>query len=385
MASDSFLVAGPAASAAADQGPVTPRRSYPRWHHAPADSWDGARITAAMRDWAREEGRAPRSYDWCPSTLRAAGQSGPELTKWEREHPRWPGSTTVYRYFRSWADALEAAGLPPGPRGPGLPLPERVEIARAMRAGGATLKEIGAVIEVAPTTVSRYLRTHPCNACAGPVVGDGALCKTCATRKANPRRWSRSEVIDAVRSWVKLEGQPPTMVDWRPESKGRAADRWRRDFPRWPPSSVGHLYFGSWADMLETAGFAPNKHYWTKAEILGAIRAHVQRTGAPPAKQEWEYGGEGRPSARTVRMAFGSFTAGVRAAGFEPRGRPWTRDRIAWAFARFEAEHGRPPSVNEWSRKGADHPCNATVYNRYGSWHAAVVASRAVPRNRTDT
>jgi|GEM_PF-6638271 hypothetical protein len=29
--------------------------------------------------------------------------------KWEREHPRWPGNTTVYRYLDSWASALEAA------------------------------------------------------------------------------------------------------------------------------------------------------------------------------------------------------------------------------------------------------------------------------------
>jgi hypothetical protein len=36
---------------------------------------------------------------------------GPEESKWEREHPRWPGNTTVYRYFDSWAAALEAAGI----------------------------------------------------------------------------------------------------------------------------------------------------------------------------------------------------------------------------------------------------------------------------------
>ncbi len=39
-------------------------------------------------------------------------------SKWEREHPRWPGNTTVNRYFDSWASALEAAGLEPvGRRG----------------------------------------------------------------------------------------------------------------------------------------------------------------------------------------------------------------------------------------------------------------------------
>lgn len=66
-----------------------------------------------MRSWARETGTPPRSWEWCPSAARSAGLMGETDSKWEREHPRWPGNTTVYRYFDSWASALEAAGLPP--------------------------------------------------------------------------------------------------------------------------------------------------------------------------------------------------------------------------------------------------------------------------------
>lgn len=59
------------------------------------------------------------SYEWCPASARAAGLIGPEDSKWEREHPRWPGYTTVYRYFDSWAGVLEAAGIKPvWPAGP---------------------------------------------------------------------------------------------------------------------------------------------------------------------------------------------------------------------------------------------------------------------------
>lgn len=49
---------------------------------------------------------------------RSAGLMSEAESKWEREHPRWPGNTTVNRYFDSWASALEAAGLEPvGRRG----------------------------------------------------------------------------------------------------------------------------------------------------------------------------------------------------------------------------------------------------------------------------
>ncbi len=58
-----------------------------------------------MRAWARETGVAPRSWEWCPGAARSAGLMSEAESKWEREHPRWPGNTTVYRYFDSLSRA----------------------------------------------------------------------------------------------------------------------------------------------------------------------------------------------------------------------------------------------------------------------------------------
>jgi hypothetical protein len=64
-------------------------------------------------------------------------------SKWEHEHPRWPGNTTVYRYFPSWTTALESAGLQPFVRHEhDLPLAERIARAQAMLAAGASVSEI---------------------------------------------------------------------------------------------------------------------------------------------------------------------------------------------------------------------------------------------------
>lgn len=180
-----------------------------------------------------------------------------------------------------------------------------------------------------------------------------------------------------------MEGRPPTQNDWAPEDD--PGSRWRREFPRWPPASVSTIVFGGWTPMLEAAGMRPNKHYWTKEEILAAIREHVTRVGSPPSKSAWEYGAEGRPSARTVRMAFGSFTAGVRAAGFEPAQRTWSADRVARAFASYEAEHGRPPTTGDWRKAGPHNPSAATVFKRFPSWAGAIEAGRGLAGQRPGT
>jgi hypothetical protein len=80
-----------------------------------------------------ETGSPPRSWEWCPGAARSAGLMGKAESKWERQHPPWPGNTTVYRYFDSWAPALEAVELSPFAHHEyRLPLAERVAVAQTM-------------------------------------------------------------------------------------------------------------------------------------------------------------------------------------------------------------------------------------------------------------
>jgi len=71
--------------------------------------------------------------------------------------------------------------------------------------------------------------------------------------------------------------------------------------------------------------------YWTRDRIVAAIQRWARRTGKPPTRVAWEQplrgllSAEGpvepkhRPSAATVVKVFGSWSAGIAAAGFEPR------------------------------------------------------------------
>jgi deoxycytidylate deaminase len=352
--------------------PITPRRSTTRRFHTLPDSWDEKRIAAALREWTRETGIPPKSYEWCPASARPAGLIGPEDSKWELEHPRWPGNTTVYRYFGSWAAALEAAGIKPEwPAGPEGTLAERVEAARRMHAAGESTRSIADALGVKPDTARRYLKAHPCRNCAGPVVGDAKLCHICATRNGNPLRWGREEVLAAVRKWVQLEGRAPTSLDWRPVRFG-GSERWEAEFPDWPPTSVGGIMFGGWNQLLEAAGVDVNKPSWEPEEILAALRAYAEEFGKPPAKQELEWPPAGYPSSRTVRRHFGSFTAGLREAGLGSREKRWSTEGIIEAMREFERETGWWPRSSDWAVACEDWPSSGTVYNRFGSWQVAL-------------
>jgi hypothetical protein len=352
--------------------PITPRRSTTRRFHTLPDTWNEERIAEALRGWTQEVGAPPKSYDWCPSAGRSAGLIGPEECKWEREHPRWPGNTTVYRYFGSWAAALESAGIEPvWPEGPEGTLAERVAAARRMHAAGVSVSSIADALGVKPSTARRYLNAHPCRNCAGPVVGKAKLCHVCATRKGNPPRWSREEVVAAVRRWARLEGRNPTLSDWRPVRFG-GSERWEAEFPDWPPSSMGRILFGGWNRMLEAAGVEVNHPSWEPEEILAALRAYAEEFGKSPAKQELEWPPAGYPSSRTVRRHFGSFTAGLRAAGLESREKRWSTERIVEAMREFERETDRWPRSSDWALACEDWPSSGTVYNRFGSWQAAL-------------
>lgn len=303
------------------QGPVTPRRGCRRWFFAPNGTWDAERIAAAMQASASETGSPPRSWEWCPGAARSAGLMNEAESKWEREHPRWPGNTTGYRYFASWTYALEAAGLPPSPGATATYLAARVTLAKQMSAAGVPVREIADELGVGTPTAYRYLKAHPCSDCGTPVVGESARCLRCTTRRPNPKRWSAQELLDATIAWAQLEGRPPMTVDWRPATYGQR-NRWQREFPRWPPASAARIVFGSWTNMMLAAGYQPYNPPWNHQQVIEALQRMARELGRTPTKEECDASPDGYPSASTIKRRFGSFTAGLRAAGLTPNRQP---------------------------------------------------------------
>jgi hypothetical protein len=168
-----------------------------------------------------------------------------------------------------------------------------------------------------------------------------------------------------------LEGKVPTWADWRPARFG-GAERWEAEFGEWPPASVGRILFGGWSRLLEAVEVKVNHPSWTPEEILAALRSYMAEFGEPPAKQELEWPPTGYPSSRTVRRHFGSFTAGLKAAGLQPREKRWSEEAIVEAMREFERETDLWPRSSDWTVACEDWPSASTVYNRFGSWQAAL-------------
>lgn len=94
------------------------------------------------------------------------------------------------------------------------------------------------------------------------------------------RPWSRQDIINAVKLWVTAYGQVPAFADWDPTkarkqgNEGRAL-RWERG--TWPRSSQVIRRFGSWSAAIEAAGFEPNRPGLQGEDFWGRERPDAYR------------------------------------------------------------------------------------------------------------
>lgn len=353
-----------------------------RWLRA--GTWDRARVLGALRAWEDARGVVPRAYEWNPCTARHAGLLGPEPSHWEREWPRWPSHATVSHYFGSFGEALLAAGFP-GRRPPALPLRQRVVAARRLSAEGLGVGEIADLLVLHRRTVREYLRSGNCRGCGAALATTRAVrCPDCARREAHAPSTTREQVIVAVHEWRAETGRPPTMDDWRAGPLNGPPRRWEREWPRWPSAGQALVHFESWEGLLRAAGFKPHRRYrWSDREILAALRRFAECEGRPPTEGDWQTNGADHPNAGTVKAHFDSWRGGLTAAGLGCEREQWDHELIRNAIHRFARRHGRPPSSEQWRRKGPEkNPTAAVVRRHFGSFTAALAAAGYEPHWR---
>jgi hypothetical protein len=340
----------------------------------PKPRWTDERILAAVHTWTAETGEPPRSYEWSPGTARSFGLCNERTARWERDWPRWPGTDTLRYHFGRFNQALEAAGLPSRPLVFELSLPERVEAAQRLAAAGEPTVAIADHLGVHQTTVRAYLRARPCRDCGTAVVSGAERCLRCALERRRERAWTGAEIVAALRAWIAETGAPPTTSEW--DSGERAAAKWQRERDRWPSAQLVRSRFGSWDAALRAAGYRGRWRGHTPDELIAALRREANRLGRPPTQREWATASPHRPNASSVVRAFGSWAAGLRAAGLEPPPmRRWSDGEIVEALRAWTARHGTPPLSSDWQHAAPDHPTAALAQRRLGSWRAALEAA----------
>jgi hypothetical protein len=167
-----------------------------------------------------------------------------------------------------------------------------------------------------------------------------------ADRDGRRRSFSRNEIAAAIRGWVEVHGELPTMIDWEPARARRLGQEWRaRRFEsgQWPSVRMVRTEFSTFNAAIEAAGFTPRAasgrvrpHLTGPEAIVDALIEWTRRYGDIPTMADWDpararrLGQEWRiarfyegdwPSARTVALHFGSFARAATAAGLIARHR----------------------------------------------------------------
>jgi Homing endonuclease associated repeat len=301
-------------------------------------------IIAAIRRWAKLEGRAPAIVDWRP-----ADQGG--HPRWERDCPRFPPRSHVTRRFGSWNAALQAAGFD-RPRPPAW---SDEEILARLRAWA---RERG----FAPSSVE--WDGSPDRDVISRRFGawNAALHQAGLEPRFVRRRWTDEDILDGLRRWELDHGRPPRSMD-------------RVGFGgEYPSPALVVTRFGSWRQALIAAGLEPgNPPAVTKEAIIDALRSYHANHGQSPTTTAWRAERQ-FPVSETIIRHCGSWRAALELAGLPPPDRTPrgpSDDEILDALRAYRRERGAPPTIREWNEQHR-RPGFKLIRGRFGSWTAAL-------------
>jgi len=128
------------------------------------------------------------------------------------------------------------------------------------------------------------------------------------------------------------------------------------------------------------------RRYWTRERIIASMHEWEAEYGHQPSARNWliDNAGTQYPSCTVVQKIFGSWSAGIKAAGFTPlpSGTPqkWSDEEILEAIRDHARMHGEFPRLNEWKHRAEHRPTQACVAQRFGTWNTAIAAAGFTPR-----
>jgi hypothetical protein len=176
----------------------------------------------------------------------------------------------------------------------------------------------------------------------------------------NSNKLSRDELITELIRLADELGDPPSVPEMNKHGKYSAPPYYR--------------VFGSWPAALQAAGFeaTPSPDKRSRDELLAEIR-RLTDNDDPPSQSHMK--AEGKYAVSTYRSHFGSWTAALREAGFEPptSGTRLTDSDLCEALVSLSDELGQVPTSQDMNEHGSYSP--GTYINRFGSWNDALAAA----------
>jgi hypothetical protein len=185
------------------------------------------------------------------------------------------------------------------------------------------------------------------------------------------RRYSRDDLIEALRQLAERLGRTPTRKD-----PGERSDV--------PDYKTYVRYFGSWRKALEAAGIPLNPRGigYSREQLLGHLRDLAETLGRTPTVGD--VNAADGPCDKTYRNRFGKWSTALTEAGLEvgPQRRRYGCDELLDILRAFAEDLGHVPSKAELKKRD-DLPSPTAYWNRFGGWNAALREAGLTPRYPT--
>lgn len=247
-----------------------------------------------------------------------------------------------------------------------------IEEARVLFGRGWTTRELVDHFHVHPNTIRRWVNPEydqlvaatararkekyqgECIICGTPTSGSygtnrQTLCKK-HKLKVKPKKdgiWPRERLIKAMQDWETIFGEPPSIVDWNSTQARKLGDEVRAKYfddnkDQWPWFSQVVREFGTWNAGIKAAGFTPRpRHGTSESNSVNRKRKSVSlKTGE--------------------------------------REKYWTRERILQRIQDYFQMYGVPPKSTEWLQPCEivdGHriwPTTGSVQKEFGSWNKGI-------------
>src|SRR3954471_15988818 len=151
--------------------------------------------------------------------------------------------------------------------------------------------------------------------------------KTAGGRRVT--RWSRESIIEKIREWNELYGEPPCSADWNPSLARWRAQEWRAERYRdgiWPSTNAAKRPFGGSFDAAVRAAVAPRSVDDALLEASERVRDAERRAAALERRLE-----AAERRAERAEDQLGDVRLRARRAGERERRARGARERVAVA------------------------------------------------------
>lgn len=163
---------------------------------------------------------------------------------------------------------------------------QKIAKAREMRGEGRILREICSEIDTPRSTIGGWLYDPDGSKKKARQARYGGTCVVCGARTDGSqgkekaprtckdcapdfyRHWTKERICERIQEWVRIYGRAPSVPDWNPwvctqsastvseEVAKRKMERFRS--ADWPNVSIVQQVFGSWTAGLSAAGVSSN-------------------------------------------------------------------------------------------------------------------------------